>query len=148
MRGQGGFTYLEIIIATMILAILAAAVIPVAEITSKRAKEMELRRNLRMIRNAIDHGIETPAERKALGKPARGRIVFEARHESRHVLGQIKDDGRGIDKKDIENRAVQAGVSIEGEKSYKDLIFLPGLSTAQSVTSSLPPSSKWACTRI
>ncbi len=54
MRRQSGFTYLELIIATMILAILAAAVIPVAEVTSKRAKEMELRRNLRMIRNAID----------------------------------------------------------------------------------------------
>jgi general secretion pathway protein G len=53
-RGQRGFTYLELIIATMILAILAAAVIPVAEVTSKRAKEAELRRNLRMMRTAID----------------------------------------------------------------------------------------------
>ncbi len=54
MRRQEGFTYLELIIATMILAVLAAAVIPVAEVTSKRAKEIELRRNLRTIRNAID----------------------------------------------------------------------------------------------
>lgn len=53
-RGENGFTYLELIIATMILAILAAAVIPVAEVTSKRAKEAELRRNLRTMRTAID----------------------------------------------------------------------------------------------
>ena len=49
-----GFTYLELIIATMILAILAAAIVPIAEVTSKRAKEIELRRNLRMLRTAID----------------------------------------------------------------------------------------------
>ena len=51
---EKGFTYLELIIATMILAILAAAIIPVAEVTSKRAKEMELRRGLRIMRDAID----------------------------------------------------------------------------------------------
>lgn len=49
-----GFTYLELIIATMILAILASAIIPVAQVTRKRAKEMELRRDLRMMRTAID----------------------------------------------------------------------------------------------
>lgn len=54
MRHDSGFTYLELVIATMILAILAAAIIPVAQVTSKRAKEMELRRNLRMMRTAID----------------------------------------------------------------------------------------------
>ena len=49
-----GFTYLELIIATMLLAILATAIIPVAQVTNKRTKEMELRRNLRMMRTAID----------------------------------------------------------------------------------------------
>lgn len=55
MRTDRGFTYLELVIATFILAILAAAVIPVAEVTAKRAKEVELRRNLRIMRDAIDN---------------------------------------------------------------------------------------------
>lgn len=53
-RRAGGFTYIELIIATMILAVLAAAIVPVAQVTAKRAKEAELKRNLRMIRTAID----------------------------------------------------------------------------------------------
>ena len=54
MRREHGFTYLELIIATMLLAILASAIIPVAEVSAKRAKEMELRRDLRMMRAGID----------------------------------------------------------------------------------------------
>ena len=55
MRREQGFTYMELIIATVILAIIAAAIIPAAEVTSKRVKEMELRRSLRLIRDAIDN---------------------------------------------------------------------------------------------
>ena len=55
MRREEGFTYIELIIATVILVIIAAAAIPVAEVTSKRAKEIELRRNLRIMRDAIDN---------------------------------------------------------------------------------------------
>ena len=55
MKRTSGFTYIELIIATFILAILAAAVVPVAEVTAKRAKEVELRRDLRIIRDAIDN---------------------------------------------------------------------------------------------
>ena len=54
MTRPNGFTYIELIIATFILAILAAAVVPVAEVTAKRAKEVELRRDLRILRDAID----------------------------------------------------------------------------------------------
>ncbi|GMR21884.1 MAG: type II secretion system protein [Acidobacteriota bacterium] len=54
MRRERGFTYLELIIATMLLAILASAIIPVAQVSAKRVKEMELRRDLRMMRAAID----------------------------------------------------------------------------------------------
>ncbi len=54
MRRERGFTYLELIIATMLLAILASAIIPVAQVSAKRAKEMELRGNLRMMRAGID----------------------------------------------------------------------------------------------
>lgn len=53
-RRESGFTYLELVIATMLLAILASAIIPVAQVSNKRAKEMELRRCLRMMRAAID----------------------------------------------------------------------------------------------
>jgi len=55
MKRTSGFTYIELIIATFILAILAAAVVPVAEVTAKRVKEVELRRNLRILRDAIDN---------------------------------------------------------------------------------------------
>lgn len=55
MTRPGGFTYIELVIATFILAILAAAIVPVAEVTAKRAKEVELRRNLRTLRDAIDN---------------------------------------------------------------------------------------------
>ena len=54
MRRERGFTYIELIIATMLLTILASAIIPVAQVSAKRAKEMELRRNLRMMRAGID----------------------------------------------------------------------------------------------
>ena len=54
VAGEWGFTYMELIVATMILAVLTAAIIPVAQVTSKRAREVELRRNLRIIRTAID----------------------------------------------------------------------------------------------
>lgn len=54
MKRTSGFTYIELIVATFILAILAAAIVPVAEVTAKRAKEVELRRNLRILRDAID----------------------------------------------------------------------------------------------
>ena len=55
MKRTSGFTYIELVIATFILAILAAAVVPVAEVTAKRVKEVELRRNLRILRDAIDN---------------------------------------------------------------------------------------------
>ena len=55
MKRPSGFTYIELVIATFILAILAAAIVPVAEVTAKRAKEVELRRNLRILRDAIDN---------------------------------------------------------------------------------------------
>ena len=55
MRREEGFTYIELIVATVILVIIAAAAIPVAEVTSKRVKEIELRRNLRIMRDAIDN---------------------------------------------------------------------------------------------
>lgn len=66
MRRESGFTYIELVIATVLLTILAAAVVPVARVTAKRAREIELRRNLRLIRDAID-GYKLAVDRGLIG---------------------------------------------------------------------------------
>lgn len=92
-----------------------------------------------LIRNSIDHGIETPAERKTAGKPARGRVRLSAVHAGANVLIRISDDGRGFDRDGIKSRAVAKGlISANADLTDKEifaLTFLPGLSTATSVTS-------------
>ncbi len=93
-----------------------------------------------LIRNAIDHGIETPDARIAAGKPAQGRLVLRAFHEGGQVNIEISDDGKGIDAGRVLEKALQRGlVSAEqaGRMSHReqlDLVFLPGLSTAEKVT--------------
>jgi two-component system chemotaxis sensor kinase CheA len=93
-----------------------------------------------MIRNAVDHGIETPDERKRHGKKPVGTVRIEARHEAGQVVVEIADDGKGIDGRRIAEAALKKGL-IRPEKlqgmSDQDkiaLIFLPGLSTAEKVT--------------
>ena len=63
-----------------------------------------------LVRNAVDHGIETPELRSEAGKPPAGRIVVEARREKDHVLISVEDDGRGIDLESVKHRAIEAGV--------------------------------------
>ncbi|MBN2233420.1 MAG: hybrid sensor histidine kinase/response regulator, partial [Deltaproteobacteria bacterium] len=93
-----------------------------------------------LVRNAADHGIESPAERVAAGKNRQGSIVLRAYHESGQVNIEIRDDGRGLDTERIARKAVEKGlVSAEqaaqmSEKERADLIMLPGLSTAREVT--------------
>ncbi|HEY1679866.1 MAG TPA: chemotaxis protein CheW [Candidatus Sulfotelmatobacter sp.] len=93
-----------------------------------------------LVRNAVDHGIETPEVRRALGKPAEGRLSLRAFHEGGQVNIEITDDGAGLDLQKIRNKAVQKGlISAEqvarmGERELSNLIFLPGLSTAEKVT--------------
>ena len=93
-----------------------------------------------MLRNSIDHGIESPAERVRAGKKVAGKIVLSACHQGNHVLISIQDDGKGMSRKAILNKAVEQGVVSlhEGERMSDadifDLIFLPGFSTAQSVS--------------
>jgi two-component system chemotaxis sensor kinase CheA len=93
-----------------------------------------------LIRNALDHGLETVDERIAAGKPPRGKINITASHQRGEILLQIKDDGRGIDADRLREKAVSNGLFSESEsKSLSraetiDLIFMPGLSTAQKVT--------------
>ena len=94
-----------------------------------------------LVRNCADHGIESPLERSAAGKPRRGTIRLSASRQGGHVVIEITDDGRGLDTARINAKAVEAGLISEAEiaaKSQTDinnLIFAPGFSTAAAVTS-------------
>jgi two-component system chemotaxis sensor kinase CheA len=95
---------------------------------------------IHLIRNSADHGIEQPDVRARAGKPETGTVVLRARHEGDSVLVEIEDDGKGIDPKVIRAKAVEKGI-LSAEKSEQltdeeaiNLIFLPGFSTAQTVT--------------
>ena len=93
-----------------------------------------------LIRNAIDHGIETPAERVAAGKDSRGSLSVRAFHESGQVLIEIQDDGKGIDPQRLRQVAVDRGLHTPdqaaglSDKEAINLIFHAGLSTAKQVT--------------
>jgi two-component system chemotaxis sensor kinase CheA len=95
---------------------------------------------LHVVRNAIDHGIEAPAERKSLGKPEEGQLSLRAFHEGGQVIIEITDDGAGLDAESIRTKGVQQGLIPEEEArgiSPEELyqwVFLPGFSTAESVT--------------
>ncbi|HQL01404.1 MAG TPA: chemotaxis protein CheA [Smithellaceae bacterium] len=91
-----------------------------------------------MIRNSVDHGLETPEERIRAGKPERGLITLKAYHRGGNIVIEISDDGRGLDKQKILNKAVRNGL-VHADESFSDqevyrMIFLPGLSTAEKVT--------------
>lgn len=91
-----------------------------------------------MIRNAIDHGIESPEEREAAGKKASGAIKLLARHAGGNIIIQVIDNGSGINKEALLKKAISKGVVAEDAKltdeEIEELIFAPGFSTAQSVT--------------
>ncbi|MEJ5257939.1 MAG: chemotaxis protein CheA [Fervidobacterium sp.] len=93
-----------------------------------------------LIRNAIDHGIETKEERIALGKPPIGTVKLSARHEGNNVVIEVEDDGRGMSREKILKKAVERGLITEekaagmpDEKIF-DFIFLPGFSTKEQVS--------------
>lgn len=91
-----------------------------------------------MVRNALDHGIESPAERDAAHKDPCGTITLRARHEAGSIVIQVVDDGRGLDRAAILRRAAARGLVAEGVKlgdaEIDRLIFEPGFSTAEDVT--------------
>ena len=93
-----------------------------------------------IIRNAVDHGIEAPADREAAGKPAEGRIHLGARYEGSEIWISIKDDGNGLDREKILARAISQGLTTETEAaSLADdqvwkFLFMPGFSTAEQVS--------------
>ncbi len=93
---------------------------------------------LHLIRNAIDHGIETPQERLKKGKRPKARLVLSAAQESNHVLIRVIDDGRGIDPEMVRARAIERGLlSADSPISEEDIlsfIFAPGFSTKEQAT--------------
>ncbi|HOT15654.1 MAG TPA: chemotaxis protein CheA [Bacteroidales bacterium] len=93
---------------------------------------------MHLIRNCIDHGIEIPEKRIAKGKPETGTIKFEAQKTGNYVYITISDDGNGINTEYVYNKAVDKGFIQPGtnltEKEIMDLIFLPGFSTAESLS--------------
>ncbi len=94
-----------------------------------------------MVRNSADHGLETPAERLACGKPEQGTIRLSAYHEGGHIIICIADNGRGLNTGRIKAKAVAGGLVTESdlekmtEAQIHKFIFAPGFSTAASVTS-------------
>ena len=91
-----------------------------------------------LIRNSLDHGIEMPTDRIAAGKPEIGTIELNAYHRGGHIVIEITDDGRGLDRKKLIVKAVEKGLiednSVLSDKQAYELIFLPGFSTAESIT--------------
>ena len=91
-----------------------------------------------MIRNAADHGLETPEQRLAAGKPATGRIALSARQAGAEVLITITDDGRGIDRARVRAKAEENGLiapdAVLPDNELLQLIFHPGFSTAATIT--------------
>ena len=94
-----------------------------------------------IIRNSCDHGIETPEERLAKGKPETGTIALKAYNEGNQIVIQIDDDGKGLDPQMLKEKSLQKGIITEKEaesmsdKEAYTLIFKPGFSTAAAVTS-------------
>ncbi len=94
-----------------------------------------------LIRNSVDHGVELPDEREKAGKPRQGTIVLKAFHEGGQVHIEIADDGNGIDANKVGGKAIEKGLITEeqmekmSEKELVKLIFKPGFSTAQQVSS-------------
>ena len=93
-----------------------------------------------LVRNAADHGIEMAAQRQVAGKPPRGTIRLNAYHDGDQVVIEVSDDGRGLDREKVVQRAIERGIiSAEAapqlnESESLQLIFSPGLSTADEVT--------------
>lgn len=91
-----------------------------------------------MLRNAIDHGLESPEERTAAGKPAEGTVRLAALHRSGRIVIEIADDGKGINRERVRKIAVDKGLIPEdaplSDEEVDNLIFLPGFSTAAVVS--------------
>lgn len=131
---------------------------PIRELATERGKQVEFETSgreteldralvdliyeplLHLLRNAVDHGIETKEERRAAGKPEIGRITMRAYHEGNRVVIEVCDDGRGIDPAFVRAKAIEVTAITEkdaglmSDEDALDLIFLEGLSTAKEIT--------------
>lgn len=91
-----------------------------------------------LVRNSLDHGIEEPADRLAAGKPETGTIELNAYHQGGNIVIEIKDDGRGMDRDKLLNKAIEKGLVSEddvlSDKQIFEMIFMPGFSTAEVVS--------------
>lgn len=92
-----------------------------------------------MIRNAVDHGLETPDERRKAGKEPKGTVIIEAKHEGEEIWISIRDDGRGMSREKIIKKGIERGIVKEDGSEMTDrevfnLIFAPGFSTAEKIT--------------
>jgi two-component system chemotaxis sensor kinase CheA len=94
-----------------------------------------------MVRNSADHGLETPAERRAAGKPEQGIIRLAAYHEGGHIVISVADDGRGLNTQRIRDKVLASGLATAAEidklseSQLHQFIFRPGFSTAPTITS-------------
>ena len=93
-----------------------------------------------IIRNSVDHGIESPEEREKCGKSRKGTIKLSAGQEQGHIYIRVEDDGKGVDLRKVKEKAIAKGlITVDqadsmGEKEILELIFMPGFSTADTVT--------------
>jgi sensor histidine kinase regulating citrate/malate metabolism len=87
-----------------------------------------------VLRNAIDHGIETPAERARVGKPLHGRIALETRMDGDDLVIELADDGRGVDWDAVRSRARALGLACATRADLMKALFTDGVSTSKSAT--------------
>jgi two-component system chemotaxis sensor kinase CheA len=93
-----------------------------------------------ILRNAVDHGIESPAERERAGKPRKGRVVITATPKKGRVVLEVEDDGRGIDPNEVREAAIRKGMISEKaawkleDRELVDLVFRTGFSTVKTMT--------------
>jgi len=93
-----------------------------------------------LIRNSVDHGIESPEERISIGKPPKGKVVLFAAQEGDNIVIGVEDDGKGLDLERIKKKAIERGLATDTEiermtqREIFNFIFMPGFSTAEKVT--------------
>ncbi len=91
-----------------------------------------------LVRNSLDHGIEMPADRIAVGKPETGTITLEAYHRGGNIVIEVRDDGKGLNKEVLKSKAIEKGLIEEDavltDKQIYELIFMAGFSTAEKLT--------------
>ncbi len=161
--------YIEVITNELQLSVMRARLVPISKVFNKiprmvrdlcsefkkdielkiEGEETELDRSLiealhdpliHIIRNSVDHGVETPAQREASGKGAKGLLSIRAYNEGNHVIIEIFDDGKGINIQAVKDKVREKGLMSEAElatlspKEAMNLVFIPGLSTAQKLS--------------